>query len=155
MRQREQQTEAGEENKMYHQHKEPSKKVQHFSLTPALGKGNCLYWCFSGKKAREMSNLTKQAGKRTKKKAKTKAMVITSAAQHFPGKGNDMERHWPENPALETLRACMAEMGTEAGEILQGNKDQRGSKAKTHHVTNHISFLKGRRLIKTELKVSL
>lgn len=94
---------------MYHQHRESSKKVQHFSLTPAFGKGSCLLWCFSGRKIREMSNLPKQAGERTKKKSQGHGLHFSLAvAQHFPGKGNHVERYWPENPPLETLRVCMA-----------------------------------------------
>lgn len=125
--------------------------MKHFSLTPALGKGNCLHWCFSGRKMREMSNLPKQTGKRTTKKSQDQ------------GYGNGCHFHWLQHgislekemilrgTGLRTLPWkhsgwAWLEMGIETGGMLQGNQGQRGSSAKNDCVTKSCFFFGGMKI---------
>lgn len=115
---------------MFYQHRESSKKMQHFSLARALGEGNCLRWCFSGRKIREMSNLPKQAGKRTKEKSRDQGCGL-----HFCRMWHSISLAREiilRGAGLRTLPwkhsgCAWLEKGIETGEILQGNKAQRDS----------------------------
>lgn len=75
-------------------------------------------------------------------------------AWHFPGKGNDTERYWPENPPLDTQGVHGWRWEQRLERSCRETKTKGAAKPK-QTVSLNVSFLEECRLIKTELKVSL